>query len=323
MTPSPPSSTLIAWGQLVRLPNTFTILADVGAAFLLVAHGAGPSEYLGGRFVCVLIAGVCLYWAGMILNDIRDIETDQAERSSRPLAAGTIPLNQAQWAVGGLFALGILIAGASGHVPCERYPTTWLPLVIAISLAITIVAYDGPLKKTPLAPAAMGGCRVLSFLLGASPLLGTIDGFLIPKYLLGIAAGFGTYIMGLTLFGRREAVGGPSLNLPMGTLITLLGAVMLALAPQLERAPIGWHIDVRVMFPTLIGLVAFPVVLRAYRAVKDPTPAKIQTTMRIGILTIIPLAAAFAFLGAGQAWGLAIFALVIPSLALASRFRVT
>jgi 4-hydroxybenzoate polyprenyltransferase len=317
---SQPSSRIIAWGQLVRLPNVFTVLADVGAAFLLVSGGPAPM----GRLVCVLLGAVLLYWAGMILNDVFDVDVDRAQRSNRPLAAGTVSISAAKQAGWSLLALGILIAGASGYLPSANDETTWLPLVVAILLAITIVAYDGPLKKTPLAPAAMGGCRVLSFLLGASPLLGTVDGFLVPKYVLGTAVGMGTYVMGLTLFGRREASGGPSLNLPTGMLVTLFGAVLLAVAPQLNRAPIGWHVaDLRFTFPMLIGLIAFPVVVRAIRAVQDPSPAKIQVTMRIGILTIIPLSAAFAFLGAGQLWGLAVFSLVVPSLILARSFRVT
>lgn len=315
-----PTSSLTAWTQLVRLPNVFTVLADVGAAFLLVSGGPAPV----GRLACVLIAGVLLYWAGMILNDVFDVDIDRAERSSRPLASGAVTIGAARTAGWSLLVLGILVAGASGYVPSASDAVTWLPLAIASLLAITIIAYNGPLKKTPIAPVAMGGCRVLSFLLGASPLLGTADGFLIPKYVLGIAVGMGVYVMGLTQFGRREASGGPSLNLPTGMLVTLFGAVLLAVAPQLQRAPIAWHVaDLRITFPMLIGLIAFPVIVRAFRAVQDPTPAKIQVTMKIGILTIIPLSAAFAFLGAGQIWGLAVFALVVPSLLLARKFHVT
>ena len=314
------TSALFAWGQLVRLPNVFTVVADVGAAFLLVS--GGPT--LIGRLVCVLIAGVMLYWAGMILNDVFDVDVDRQKRSSRPLTSGSISLGAAKIAGWLLLLLGVLVGGASGYVASQGYEPTWLPAVIACLLAVVIVAYNGPLKQTPVAPVAMGGCRMLSFLLGASALLGTADGFTIPKYVLGIAVGMGVYVMGLTQFGRREAEGGHSLNLPTGTLVTLFGAVLLAVAPQLQRAPIGWHLaDLRFTFPMLIGLIAFPVIIRAFRAVRDPTPAKIQVTMQVGILTIIPLSAAFAFLGAGQIWGLAIFALVVPALLLTKAFRVT
>lgn len=313
-------SILHAWAQLVRLPTVFTVLANVGAAFLLVSGGAAPLD----RFLAVLVSGVLLYWAGMILNDVFDVEDDRQQGRPGPLVRGTVSIGQARAVSLGLLIAGIVVAGVSGYLPSETHATTWLPLAVAIALAVTIVAYDGPLKQTPIAPAAMGGCRLLCFVLGASPLLGTADGFLIPKYVLGIGVGIGTYVMGLTLFGRRESADGPSIHLPMGTLVTLFGAILLAVAPLLERAPVGWFVDdLRFRFPMLIGLIAFPVVIRAYRAVSDPTAAKIQMTMRIGILTLIPISAAFAYLGAGPQWGLAVFALVIPSMWLSKAFRVT
>lgn len=312
-------SVLIAWCQLVRLPTVFTILADVSAGYLLVGHGAKPAD----RMLLVVLAGVCLYWAGMILNDVFDLAKDKAERSGRPLARGQISPSAAKVVAIGLMVVGALSGAASGYLPSSEYPVTWLPGLICGLLIVAIIAYDGPLKKTPIAPALMGACRTLSFLLGASPLLGTETGFEIPRYVLGIAIGFGTYIMGLTLFGRREADGGSSLNLPTGTLVIGLGSVMLAVAPQLARGNMNWNLPVGISFPLLVGMVAFPVVIRAFRAVRDPSPTKIQMTMKIGILTMIPLAAAFAFLGAGQFWGLAIFALVVPAMVLSSRLRVT
>ncbi len=73
----------------------------------------------------------------------------------------------------------------------------------------------------------------------------------------------------------------------------------------------------------MIGLLGMPVMIRAVRAVTVSTPMNIQNTIRVGILSIIPLAASFAFLGAGQMWGMAVFALIVPSIVLAGRFRVT
>ncbi len=327
-------SALYSWAQLVRLPNVFTILADVAAAFLLVAHGSGPR----GRFALVLIAGVCLYWAGMILNDVFDREKDKQERSSRPLASGAIGLASARMAAAVLLVLGIVAGFASGRVPSDEYLPTWLPGGIALAIAACVIAYDGPLKRTPLAPALMGGCRVLSFLLGAAPVLMAVPipgdlapvdlapidlSALVPYYVLAIALGFGTYIMGLTLFGRKEASGQGGQHLQTGTLLAGLGTVMLAFAPQLAKQPQSWHVSTLVAFPVLVGLIAFPVVLRAFRACNAPTPAKIQATMRIGILTIIPLGASFALLGAGPWWAIGIFALVVPSLLLSAKFRVT
>ena len=312
------TSKLAGWAQLVRLPNVFTVLADVSAAFLLVSGSAAPVS----RFTCAVLAGVALYWAGMILNDVFDVERDRQERSNRPIPSGQISLPQARSAGWGLLVLGVVLAAISGYLPSEL-PPTWLPAAVGLALAVMIVAYDGPLKQTPVAPAAMGACRVLSFLLGASPCLETTADPLIPKYLVAIALGFGVYVMGITTMARREATGGPSLNLPTGLLVTIVGVVILALAPRLEPNPAGWHVSPVRVFPIMIGMIAFPVVVRGLRAINDPTPVRIQTTIKVGVLTIIPLAASFACLGAGPAWGVTIFVLVIISTGLAAQFRVT
>ena len=63
----------VAWAHLVRLPNVFTIVADISAAYLLIAHGPHPV----GRLVLVLLGGISLYWAGMTLNDVFDEHIDR------------------------------------------------------------------------------------------------------------------------------------------------------------------------------------------------------------------------------------------------------
>lgn len=313
---------LIAWVQLIRLPTVFTVLADVAAAFLLIAGGVEPLS----RFAAVLAGGVCLYWAGMILNDVFDLEKDRRERSSRPLASGAIAPQKARIAGWSLLVLGVLLAWTSGYLPNAVGTTSWLPGVIGTLLAGLIVAYDGPLKPTPIAPAAMGGCRVLSFLLGAAPALSVIPGEpIIPRAILGIAFGFGVYVMGITTLARDEATGGHLINLRTGFVVMLLGALLLAFAPGLADAQQrgAWVIRPGGMFVMLIWLIVLPVAVRGFRVQFDPTPAAIGNTIRAGILTIIPLAACFAFLGAGQVAALGIFALLIPSLLLSMKLRVT
>ncbi|MGI9473033.1 MAG: UbiA family prenyltransferase [Rubripirellula sp.] len=319
-SPTVEPSRLKAWAQLVRLPNVFTVLADVSAAFLLVSQGPQPIN----RFVVIVLAGVALYWAGMILNDVFDVDRDIEQRPGRPIPAGQISIGQAQAAGWGFLLVGVALAALAGRLPAENVPLTWLPAGVGLLLAVVIVAYDGPLKKTPLAPVAMGGCRVLSFLLGASACMPIIVGTpLFPKYILAIAVGFGVYVMGITTMARHEATGGPSPNLPLGLVVTGLGAIMLAIAPQMAVNQAGWHLSPKNAFPLMIGMIALPVIMRGIRAVRDPSPVMIQTAIRVGILTIIPLAASFAFLGAGPTWGIAIFLLAVPTIYLSLRFRVT
>ncbi len=321
-----PKSKWLVWAQLVRLPNVFTILADITAAFLLTTSGPAPLS----RLILVVLGGICLYWAGMTLNDVFDEAVDREQRAKRPIPAGLISKREAS--IGGwcLLLLGVLLATTSGFIPSDSMPNTWLPMIISIALAIMIVGYDGPLKSTVLAPAAMGSCRFLSFLLGASPAIALTSlsslqnlGDIIPRETLAIASGFGIYIMGITTMARREATGGSTQHLIVGGTITTLGVICLAFAPQASAAAQSYFLDIRSVFPVLIGMIALPVLLRAGRAIRTPSPPFIQVTIKAGILTIIPLAAAFAALGAGPLWGGVIFCLVIPSFLLAGRFRVT
>ncbi|MEO1528806.1 MAG: UbiA family prenyltransferase [Planctomycetota bacterium] len=311
---------LVAWLQLIRLPNVFTVLADVGAAFLLISGSSQPLP----RLVVVLLAGVALYWAGMILNDVFDVERDRRERASRPIASGAISLRAATTAGWILLLLGVILAATAGYLPGGD--STWLPAAVGAALAVMIVLYDGPLKSTPIAPATMGSCRVLSFLLGASPILPITDSFpSIPTYLLGIAFGFGVYVMGITTLARDEALGGNRVNLRVGFGVVLVGLVLLAVAPNLAAGGEGehWQWPPGERFYFLIGVCALPVVLRGVRLQVSPNGPNLGQTIRVGILSIISLSAAFATLGAGPQWGAAVLFLIVPALFFATRLRVT
>lgn len=314
------------WAQLVRLPAVFTVVADVSAAFLLVSRGRGDVL----SWALVVAGAVALYWAGLILNDVFDLAEDRRERSGRPLASGKLAVGPARAVGWGLLALGVIVAAASGYVPGHAEGASWLPALVAVILALMIVAYDGPLKNTPLAPALMGGCRVLSFLLGAAaalppPIIDVELGLsgVFPRHVIAIAAGFGIYVMGITTISRREAIGGRSPDLVTGLFVTVVGALVLAFGPQYAEPRPNWFVSVERTFPILIFLILAPILMRLLRLLRDPSTERIQYAVRIGILTIIPLAAAFALLGAGPVWGITIFLLVVPSQLLARRLRVT
>ncbi len=316
-------STLFRWAQLVRLPNTFTIIADVMAAFLLVAQGGQPVL----RLVAIVLAGILMYWAGMVLNDVFDIEKDRVERPSRPLPAGHISLSAASRAGWGMLLGGVVLAAISGYLPAEGAAGSWRPAAVAGLLAIAIVAYDGPLKRSVAAPLLMGLCRFLSFLLGASvviaePLTELAD--LAPKHVWVFAAGMGVYIMGVTNMARHEADGeGRSATLPIGLMVAMAGAVILALAPSMAPADMLWRVSPGRGFPMLIGLIALAVLVRGMRAIFDPQPTNLQMLIRVSVLTVIPFSAAIALLAVGPVWAMAIFVLVVPAIVLSARFRVT
>jgi 4-hydroxybenzoate polyprenyltransferase len=73
-----------AWVELLRLPALFTVPGDAlaGAA----AAGARPNP----RTLVAIASSLCLYEAGMALNDWADRAEDAVDRPHRPLPSGRI-----------------------------------------------------------------------------------------------------------------------------------------------------------------------------------------------------------------------------------------
>ncbi|MEC4021080.1 UbiA family prenyltransferase [Streptomyces sp. H27-D2] len=117
------------------------------------AAGLRPNRRTG-LAVC---ASLCLYEAGMALNDWADRDIDAVERPHRPLPSGRLAPAAALGAAVGLTAAGLALAGAAGRAP----------LITATALAGTVWAYDLRLKQTAAGPAAMACARSLDLLLGA------------------------------------------------------------------------------------------------------------------------------------------------------------
>jgi len=153
-------TTVLAWLRLLRIPNHATAAADVLAGFLIAsrARDVGP---LPAAFWWALGAGLAFYAAGMVLNDVFDVELDRRERPERPLPAGRIAVGTAAAVGRGLLTIGslcgCLAAFNSGH------PAVAL---VGAALAATVWIYDRYAKATPFGPAMMGTCRGLAWLLG-------------------------------------------------------------------------------------------------------------------------------------------------------------
>ncbi|AZM56730.1 prenyltransferase [Streptomyces sp. WAC 01529] len=181
------------WAELLRVPALFTVPGDAlaGAA----ATGARPNH----RTFLALTSSLCLYEAGMALNDWADRAEDAVERPERPLPSGRITPPAALAAATALTAAGLALASRAGR------PT----LAVAGTLAATVWAYDLGLKHTPAGPAAMAGARGLDLLLGATATVGPSTG---PhaKRALPSAAALAAHTLAVTLVSRREAQGGSS-----------------------------------------------------------------------------------------------------------------
>ncbi|WTE92339.1 UbiA family prenyltransferase [Streptomyces sp. NBC_01614] len=193
-----------AWAELLRLPALFTVPGDALSG--AVAAGGRPNP----RTLLAIGSSLCLYEAGMALNDWADRAEDAVERPHRPLPSGRIRPSSAFTAACVLTAAGLGLAARAGRPA----------LAVAAPLAATVWAYDLALKHTPAGPVAMAAARGLDHLLGAAT-TGR------PQEALPSAALLGTHTLAVTTVSRRETQGGTSLP-PLAALAataTLAGLV--------------------------------------------------------------------------------------------------
>ncbi|MFF5636982.1 SCO3242 family prenyltransferase [Streptomyces sp. NPDC012825] len=148
---------LRAWSELLRVSALLSVPGDAlaGAAAAGVRPGRGTAWAVG--------SSLCLYEAGMALNDWADRHEDAAERPHRPVPSGRVSPGAALGAAGVLTAAGLALAARAGRPP----------LAVATVLAATVWAYDLRLKHTAAGPAAMAAARGLDLLLGATATVAT------------------------------------------------------------------------------------------------------------------------------------------------------
>jgi 4-hydroxybenzoate polyprenyltransferase len=297
--------------QLVRLPAVFTLIADVLAGYWFVLPELQPVPL----FSLLLTSSVLLYMAGMVLNDVFDVEQDTRERPHRPIPSGRVSYATAQRLGFAMLALGWGAGMAAGLL--ETGPRG---MALTSLLAVAVVAYDWRLKRTWLGPLAMGLCRCLNLLMimCASPApLGTAN------YLL--AGGVGLYVTGVTWYARREAAVSPQASLAAGMGVMLAGVATLYslrwflpennLVAPLVAEPDRWHV--------LWAIYAAWILFRCGGAVLDPTPAKVGFGVRHALMSLILFDAAITWAQRDVGPALVIFALILPALLVSRWFSAT
>ena len=297
--------------RLLRFANVFTALADVMMGYVLVQRQISPLPPLAG----LLAASALLYCAGMVFNDVFDVEIDRRERPDRPLPSGRISLPAAR-GLGVTLMLAGLAAGWGTAVAAQA--PVWRSGMLATLLAACILAYDGGMKATRLGPLAMGLCRFLNVLLGASS--GAVDArggdFLgYQPYVLVAAAGLGVYVAGVTWFARREVEPRVGWHLA-GALLVMLGGIGL-LGLLYQRLPPGF----RPALPErwwwlMLALLAFPIARRCVTAVAAPTPERVQLAVKHCLLSIIVLDAAVTLVAGSGYDAVMVLSLLLPAVLL-------
>ncbi|WP_377267181.1 SCO3242 family prenyltransferase [Peterkaempfera sp. SMS 1(5)a] len=265
---------LRALAELVRAPAALTVPGDVlaGAA---AAHRR-PTPALAG----LAASSVCLYWAGMALNDWADRDLDAVERPERPLPSGRIGAPAALGVAAGLTGAALGLAAVSGGRRA---------LAVAGPLAATVWLYDLGAKSGRAGPAVMAAARGLDVLLGAGP--GRL------RAAVPAAATIAGHTLAVTVLSRSE-VSGADPRLPRAALAAT-GAVTAAAAAC--ALPARHHTGGRHRLAAAGALTGYAATVgRAQaRAAADPAPRQVQRAVGAGILGLIPLQAALTA-GAGS-----------------------
>ncbi|MFJ4601031.1 SCO3242 family prenyltransferase [Streptomyces griseoluteus] len=290
-----------AWAELLRLPALFTVPGDVLAGAATVPGRPGPHT------LWAIASSVCLYEAGMALNDWADRAEDAAERPHRPLPSGRIRPTAALTAACALTATGLALAARAGRPA----------LAVAAPLAATVWAYDLGLKRTPAGPAAMATARALDLLLGAA----TVSGRVRPA--LSSATLLGTHTLAVTTVSRHETRGGAPLTAL--TALATTGALVLGLGRRssgtevsvgARQLPAYGHEAARPLRAALAVAYAATAARPYFHAVLNPSPPLTQKAVGGGVRATIPLQAALSARA-----GAPVSALITAALApLAARF---
>lgn len=300
---------LLAWWQLLRIGNVFTAASNVIAAFLIVQRGWEPVLPL----LMLIATSALLYAAGMVLNDAFDAKIDATKRPERPIPSGRVPRGSAY-----LFGWTLLIMGTLCGWWASWLTGTAGPGIVATLLALTVVGYDAGLKNTPLGPWAMGCCRLLNILLGASIATHPYESpFLFYGTLVTL------YTIGLTYFARSENEDHVTINHRIGQ--CFIGATIGGLFALLVILPVGPHdenstamIDYSKYYMRGAWWLALFVYFNWTAGVRDRRfHFRNPVTRLIQGFVLIDAYAVFVALGTGEA--LIILALLIPTW-IASRF---
>lgn len=218
---------LLDFWQLLRAGNVFTAISNVIAGFLIVRGVWTPTEVL----LTLIAASALLYEAGMVLNDAFDADLDAVERPERPIPSGRIARNAALSLGWFLLADGLACAAVASWLTASA-----TPMLVGACLSLTVVMYDGGLKRMWAGPWAMGWCRTLNVLLGASVAESLSNQVVAWAYAVGI----GLYTVALTYIARGETAGDPAAIAARRTLVKRMIMGFIVLDACAATLAAGW-----------------------------------------------------------------------------------
>ncbi|UQX05193.1 hypothetical protein M4D82_25640 [Streptomyces sp. RerS4] len=255
--------TLRAYAELVRAPAAITVPGDVLAGALAAGRGAGA------RTLGLAGSSVCLYWAGMALNDWADRELDAVERPERPCPrAASAPGRPRHRRRADRGRLGIATLAGGPRTALRR----------TLPLAAAVWSYDLGAKNTPFGPAVMAAARALDVLHGTGP--GPARPALVP------AAAVAAHTLGLTRLSRHEVDGAPPREAALtlaASAVAAAGTVRRTTGPA-QAAALALYAGSHV--PALVAMLRGPA-----------AAPEVRKAVGAGIHALLPLQAALAVRG--------------------------
>ncbi len=298
-----------AWTQLVRVAALPTALADVWLGATVT------DQFRNWDIVGLSCVSLALYAAGMILNDVHDVEEDRRESPDRPLPSGRIPVSLAA-----VVGFALLAAGIGGAMLLGKRT-----VVVTGALVVSILTYDFLFKATPLGPLNMGLCRVLNVVLGMSSVTAVHFRNLLTG--LSAAAPILLYVAGVSCLARHEVRGAGRWARVAAALGIAASVAVVAAIPVVQvaiRLPVAYEEIDLVPWAVAAGAVfaiAFGAVLWGTQRARN-----VRRVVGLALIGIIPLQALVAaahffivdFLAAG-----CILLLLVPVLLLRRVSHVT
>jgi len=289
---------VMSFVRLMRVSNVFTAIADVWAGFFLVQADL-VEVYDTDRLPALLLASACIYSAGMVFNDVFDVERDRDIHPARPLPSGEVSVRSAVILGAMLHAVGLASAATAGLFPA---------LTSAAVVGLTF-AYNARLKQYRITgSAAMGACRFGNMLLGMSPSL-----LILPPRLLIFPGFLAVYVLVVTLISTLEESEDP--RGPFTALLVLELAVIGALGAYLYSNQSYYPAADK--FATLpaqvLGALALWILVSAIIALRRPNRSSIGQVVRVSLMGIIVFDAAM-LIGTGQLlWAKMLVMFLIPT----------
>lgn len=230
---------MLDWLRVTRASGLFTVASNILAALAVAIYAKdldlrliAVEVWLNARVAgWVVVASVLLFCAGMLWNDVADVERDRVLHPGRPIAAGRIPVTTA-WVAGLLLSSGALLAASQAGARGFHAAGAVLALVLLYDFGTKGVPYLGSLTM-----ALVRGCHAVFALLilgdeffdravfAIMDVAGVVDlgaRHALPSYPLLL----GCYVLGLTLISELESRRGRRLELLIGGALVLVALVL-------------------------------------------------------------------------------------------------